>query len=209
MPDPRKEPPEPVERLRVLIANELDERLDRVSRVVEGLGHEVVARSFDPQSVGSLSREERADVAVVGLGLDTAHALELIDQIVHEASCPVIALLDARDPSMVTEAAKRGIFAYVVIDGGPDDLQSAIEITVRRFAEFHNLQGAFGRRATIEQAKGILMARNGIDADEAFALLKLHSQRSGQKLVDVAEAITRTHMVLTPDPAVGARPAET
>ena len=209
MPDPRKAPPEPVERLRVLIANELDERLDRVSRVVEGLGHEVVARSFDPQSVGPLSREERADVAVVGLGLDTAHALELIDQIVHEASCHVIALLDARDPSMVTEAAKRGIFAYVVIDGGPDDLQSAIEITVRRFAEFHNLQGAFGRRATIEQAKGILMARNGIDADEAFALLKLHSQRSGQKLVDVAEAITRTHMVLTPDPAVGARPAET
>ena len=145
---------------------------------------------------------------MVGLGLDTAHALELIDQIVHEASCPVIALLDARDPSMVTKAAKRGIFAYVVIDGGPEDLQSAIEITVRRFAEFHNLR-AFGRRATIEQAKGILMARNGIDADEAFALLKLHSQRSGQKLVDVAEAITRTHMVLTPDPAVGARPAET
>jgi response regulator NasT len=168
-----------------------------------------VARSLDPQSVGRLSREERADVAVVGLGLDSAHALDLIDQIVREASCPVIALLDARDPSLVTEAAKRGIFAYVVIDGGSEDLQNAIEITVRRFAEFHNLQGAFGRRATIEQAKGILMARNGIDADDAFALLKLHSQRSGQKLVDVAEAITRTHMVLTPDPAVGVRPAET
>jgi AmiR/NasT family two-component response regulator len=208
MPD-KKAQPEPVEHLRVLIANELDERLDRVSRVVEGLGHEVVARSLDPQSVGPLSREERADVAVVGLGLDSAHALDLIDQIVREASCPVIALLDARDPSLVTEAAMRGIFAYVVIDGGSEDLQNAIEITVRRFAEFHNLQGAFGRRATIEQAKGILMARNGIDADDAFALLKLHSQRSGQKLVDVAEAITRTHMVLTPDPAVGVRPAKT
>ena len=79
---------------------------------------------------------------------------------------------------------------------------------MRRFAEFHDLQEAFGRRATIEQAKGILMARNGIDADDAFALLKLHSQRSGQKLVDVAEAITRTHMVLTPDPVVGVGPAE-
>jgi AmiR/NasT family two-component response regulator len=209
MPGKQMAPSEPVERLRVLIANELDERLDRVSRVVEGLGHEVVARSFDPQSVGPLSREEHADVAVVGLGLDSAHALDLIDQIVHEAACPVIALLAARDPSLVNEAAKRGIFAYVVIDGDTEDLQSAIEITVRRFAEFHNLQGAFGRRATIEQAKGILMARNGIDADDAFALLKLHSQRSGQKLVDVAEAITRTHMVLTPDPAAGARPGET
>ena len=53
------------------------------------------------------------------------------------------------------------------------------------------------------------MARNGIDADEAFALLQLHSQRSGQKLVDVAEAITRGTWGAHADPAVGARPAET
>jgi AmiR/NasT family two-component response regulator len=56
-------------------------------------------------------------VALVGLGLDNEHALDEISAIVHEAACPVIALLDAKDPRYVNEAAKRGVFAYVVLEG--------------------------------------------------------------------------------------------
>ena len=76
------------------------------------------------------------------------------------------------------------------------ELKYTLEITLRRFAEFSNLQGAFGRRAIIEQAMGILMGRNDITADEAFTRLKAHSQQTGQKLNDVAEAITQTHQLL-------------
>src|SRR5204863_3742610 len=99
------------------------------------------------------------------------HALELISEIVREASCPVIALLSAKDPSYVHEAAKRGVFAYIV-DSTPEELQSAIDITLQRFTEYQSLQGAFGRRALIEQAKGILMARHAINAERAFELLR-------------------------------------
>ncbi len=130
------------------------------------------------------------------------HALELIEQIVHESSCPVIALLSAEDPSYVREAAKRGVFAYLV-DTTPEELQSVIDVTLQRFTEYHNLQGAFGRRAVIEQAKGILMARHSIDADRAFGMLRDHSQHSGNKLVDVANAIVNSHLLLvqpTPPP---------
>ena len=183
------------DKLRVLVANERDERLKRISTLVEQLGHEVVARSLEISDVGPLTRGTSADVALVGLGLDSSHALDLISSIVHEAACPVIALLDVEDPTYVDEAAKRGVFAYVVMDGG-EELQSALDITLRRFAEFSNLQGAFGRRAVIEQAKGILMARNGIDAEQAFQLLKAHSQQSGRKLVEVAQAVTESHQLL-------------
>jgi response regulator NasT len=146
--------------------------------------------------VAELSRRERADVALVGLGLDSDHALELISSIVTEAACPVIPVLDTPDPAYVNEAAKRGIFAYIVFDQDASELQRALDITLRRVAEFNNLQAAFGRRAIIEQAKGILMARHGTDAGEAFPLLKTHSQRTGKKLIKVAEAITETHQLL-------------
>lgn len=182
-------------RLRILVANERDERLDRITTLIEGLGHEVVARSLEIKDVGRLSRESGAEVALVGLGLDSTHALDLITSIVHEAACPVVALLDVEDPTYVDEAAQRGVFAYIVMDGS-EQLQGAVEITLRRFAEFSNLQGAFGRRAIIEQAKGILMERNSIDADAAFALLKSHSQQNGHKLFDVAAALTQTHSLL-------------
>jgi response regulator NasT len=187
----------PEHRLQVLIANEQHESLTNITEIVEALGHEIVARDVDIDEVGRLSRSSGAEVALVGLGIDDEHALEQISSIVREAACPVIALLDVANPSYVEEAAKRGVFAYVVINGSDaEELQSALDITLRRYAEFQNLQGAFGRRAIIEQAKGILMERNGIDAEAAFALLKSHSQERGRKLNDVAEAITQTHLLL-------------
>ena len=190
--------------LRVLIANERRDRLELLAQVVAGLGHDVIAREIYVKDVGAATERERPDVALVGLGLSSEHALELIAEIVREASCPVIALLSARDPAYVRDAAKRGIFAYIV-DGNPEELQSAIDITLQRFAEYHSLQGAFGRRAQIEQAKGILMARHSINSDKAFEMLRAHSQQNGRKLIDVAEAVVESHLLLLPpsQPAVG------
>jgi AmiR/NasT family two-component response regulator len=183
--------------LRVLIANEKRDRLELLAQVVAGLGHEVIAREIYVKEVGAVTARERPDVALVGLGLHSEHALELISEIVREASCPVIALLSAKDPAYVHEAAKRGVFAYIV-DSTPEDLQSAIDITLQRFTEYHSLQGAFGRRALIEQAKGILMARHAINAERAFELLRDHSQHNGHKLIDVAQAIVDSHLLLLP-----------
>jgi response regulator NasT len=194
-----------IPRLRVLIANEKRDRLALLAKVVTDLGHEVIAREIDVKEVGAVTARERPDVALVGLGLSSQHALDLIGEIVREASCPVIALLSAEDPAYVHEAARRGIFAYILHDD-PMELTSAIDITLQRFAEYQSLQGAFGRRAVIEQAKGILMARRGVNADRAFELLREHSQRSGRKLAEVAEAVVESHLLLLPptgDPAPG------
>jgi response regulator NasT len=192
--------------LRVLIANERRDRLGQLAQVVAGLGHEVIAREIYVKEVGAATERERPDVALVGLGLSSEHALELITEIVREASCPVIALLSAKDPDYVREAAKRGVFAYIV-EGDSDELQSAIDITLQRFAEYQNLQGAFGRRAVIEQAKGILMSRHSLDADGAFKLLREHSQHNGHKLVDIAQAIVDSHLLLAPPAQSAPEPA--
>ena len=187
--------------LRILIANEKRERLERLAAFIATLGHEVIAREIHVKEVAASTAREHPDVALVGLGSSTEHALELITEIVREAACPVIAILERKDPAYVNEAATRGVFAYIVADGDPEELQSAIDITLRRFAEYQNLQGAFGRRAKIEQAKGILMARHAIDEQSAFELLRAHSQRNGRKLVEVADAVVESHLLLVPQAA--------
>ena len=186
-------------RLRILIANERRDRLELLAQVVAGLGHEVIAREVDVREVASVTAREQPDVALVGLGLSSDHALDLISEIVREAFCPVIALLSAKDPLYVHEAAKRGVFAYIV-DTTPEELQSTLDITLQRFTEYHNLKGAFARRAVIEQAKGILMARHAINADRAFELLREHSQHNGNKLADIASSIVDSHQLLMPPP---------
>jgi response regulator NasT len=181
--------------LRVLIANERTDRLALVAPIVVALGHEVIAREIDVEDVGEVTARERPDVALVGLGESSQHALDLIDKIVREAACPVIVLLHSKDAEFVKEASKRGVFAHIN-DTDVDDWQSAIDIVLRRFAEYHELEGAFGRRATTERAKGILMERHGIDEQAAFEMLRDHSRTQNRKLIDLATAVVDGHRLL-------------
>jgi AmiR/NasT family two-component response regulator len=183
------------EHLRVLIANERKDRLALVAPIVVALGHEVIAREIDVEDVGPVTARERPDVALVGLGASSEHALELIDKIVRQAACPVIVLLHAPDPEFVKEASKRGVFGHIS-DTDVEDWQSSIDIVLRRFAEFHDLQGAFGRRALTERAKGILMERHSISEDSAFEMLRNQSRVTNRKLIDLAGVVVDGHRLL-------------
>jgi response regulator NasT len=189
----------PSEHLRVLIANERKDRLALVAPIVVALGHEVIAREIDVEDVGPVTARERPDVALVGLGESSERALGLIDKIVREAACPVIVLLHAPDPAFLKEASKRGVFAHIS-DAGVEDWQSSIDIVLRRFAEYHDLQGAFGRRALTERAKGILMERHPINEENAYELLQEHSRTANRKLIDLAAAIVDGHRLLPKQP---------
>jgi len=186
-------------RLRILIANQRKDRLALVAAVVVALGHEVIAREIEVEEVGAVTARERPDVALVGLGASSEHALDLIDKIVREAACPVIALLHEPDPAFVKEASKRGVFAHIS-DDDVEDWQSSIDIVLRRFAEYHELQGAFGRRALIERAKGILMERHSIDETGAFEMLRDQSRVRNRKLIDLATAVVDGHRLLPKQP---------
>jgi hypothetical protein len=61
-----------------------------------------------------------------------------------------------------------------------------------------HLTTAMESRATIEQAKGVLMSQHGVDADGAFDLLRRRSQTENRKLRDIAREVL--------DGATGAEP---
>jgi len=183
----------------VLIANERRDRLALVAPIVAELGHEVIAREIDVDEVGPVTARERPDVALVGLGESSQHALVLIEKIVQEAFCPVILLIHEPNPGFVREASRRGIFAYITDGEDVDDgheWQSSIDIVLRRFSEYQNLQGAFGRRAVTERAKGILMERHSVNEDDAFEMLREHARAGNRKLVDIAAAVVDGHSLL-------------
>jgi AmiR/NasT family two-component response regulator len=187
------------EDVRVLIANERKDRLALVAPIVAALGHDVIAREIEVDDVGAVTARERPDVAVVGLGESSEHALHLVEKIVHEAAYPVIALIHAPDRDCVREASKRGVFAYIT-DADAKDWQSSIDIVLRRFTEYHDLEGAFGRRAISERAKGILMERHSIDDPAAFDLLREHARSTNRRLVDGASAVVDRQRLLPKQP---------
>lgn len=195
-------------RLRVLVTDGPGVHLDQVTRTISGLGHDVIARESSLPDVARITSTERPDVAVVIVHEATAKALELIDRIVHEAACPVIAVLDVQDRSFINEAAQRGIFAYIAKGHDPQEMQSSIDIVLRRFAEYHDLEGAFGRRAVTERAKGVLMERHDIDERAAFEILRDTARRTNRKLIDVADAVVMTRSILPSGAEPTSRPPD-
>ena len=144
--------PPTTEQLRVLIANERQDRLDAVSDIVTEAGHEVIARLVSSDRAAA-TREVDPDLAIVATGPNAEHALELIGEIVEEASCPVIVMLEESDPEFLAEAARLGIFGHGT-DADAAELQSAIEIgsavtrrCVASAARSFAVRSSSGRRA--------------------------------------------------------------
>lgn len=88
-------------------------------------------------------------------------------------------------------------------------LTSTVSRAIGDYARFKSasdvaeaLRWSIDNRAPIEQAKGILMAVHGIDADAAFDTMRRHSQSSNRKLRDIAVELVAT----TSDCATSRRP---
>jgi AmiR/NasT family two-component response regulator len=192
-------------RLRVLIANQRADRLELLARVVGGLGHDVIAREIRVNEVAAVTARERPDVALVGLGASSEHALQLITEIVRGAFCPVIALLEAYDSEWIDQAAQRGVYAYIV-DSRPEELQSAIDITLRRFGEFQDVNGAFELRtaelarvadASLARRRQLLEIHDGVVQQLAIAQMSLELNRPEASRVTLVAALENARAIVS------------
>ncbi len=185
----------PTHDLRILVANENRERLDRVAKVVRAAGHHVIARALSPEEAFESAADDAPDVALVAPGGDPEHALELVARLVEDASWPVLLYAEEDDPELARDAARLGVFGTVT-GGDPDQLQASLEVALRRFEELRELEAAFRRRALIERAKGVLMERHGIGEREAFELLRGHARSRQERVVSVAQVVLDGHALL-------------
>jgi response regulator NasT len=188
--------------LRVLLADEDREKLERLGDVLTELGHEVTPFVVSVREAAEIIAREDPDLAMVAVHEDDEHALELIGETVEFAAGPVIAQVPGGNTDFVARAAERGISAWVGALS-PNEVQAAIEVAMRRYREARQLsdkvdqlQTALDRRAVIERAKGILMERHGVAEREAFELLRENARSSSRRVVDVAQTVVGGHALL-------------
>lgn len=112
------------------------------------------------------------------------------------------------DDQMLGTLSFYGAEPDVFRDGAEPAARVLATLAAVALADSHHrerIERALGNRDLIGQAKGIIMCRHGVRADEAFEVLRRHSQRTNTKLIAVAEQVVETGMIdgLGPAPVSG------
>jgi two-component system, response regulator PdtaR len=155
--------------MRILIAE--DETIIRLDlrELLERAGFEVVAEAHDGEEAVELARSAEPDLALLDVKMPRLDGIEAARRILDERAIPIV---------MVT--------AY----GEEELVARAVDAALREEAD--SLAEALAARKAIERAKGLLMEREGLTENEAFARLRKASQISGRPLKVVAEALIAT-----------------
>jgi response regulator NasT len=185
--------------MRVLIAE--DETIIRLDlrQLLENAGFEVCAEARDGVEAVELARERKPDLAVLDVKMPRLDGIEAARRILDERQIPVVMLTAYGHAELVSRAIGAGVFGYLVKPFREADLLPAIETARARHAELSELREearslaeALAARKAIERAKGVLMEKEQLSEQEAFARLRKASQVSGRPLRVVAEAVLAT-----------------
>jgi AmiR/NasT family two-component response regulator len=185
--------------LRILVAE--DETIIRLDlrALLEGAGFEVCAEARDGEEAVALARSELPDLAILDVKMPRLDGIEAARRILDERPIPVVMLTAYGQEELVARAVEVGVFGYLVKPFRESDLLPAIQTARARHEELaalreeaESLADALAARKAIERAKGLLMAKEGLSEEYAFARLRKASQVSGRPLRVIAEAVVDT-----------------
>lgn len=182
--------------LRILI---VDDRSDRAQILRDGLAtadYEIVGQVDGTQNLHAVLEHTPADVIITSLSSPDRDTLEDLRTASVRNPKPVVMFVEDTGTEMAVEAIRAGVAAYVVAGLSPARVRPIVEIAIARFKEFRRLidelersRAALAERRVVDQAKGILMERNGLTEPEAYALLRTTAMRQNQKLVELARSV--------------------
>jgi AmiR/NasT family two-component response regulator len=163
---------------------------------LERLGHEVVGHAATAAEATALFRDQRPDLVLMDIRLDTEDGIALAVQLQAERRCPMIILTAYSDNELIDRASAAGVYGYLIKPVSPEALAAQIAVSIRRFEqqetlirEKSELSAAIETRKLIERAKGIFMKRLNLDEPEAHRRLQQESQKRRISLPDLARRI--------------------
>ncbi len=162
---------------------------------------EVVGEARDGDEAVALALRLEPDLAIMDVKMPKLDGIEAARKIIAERPIPIVLLTAYGQDELVSRAVEAGVFGYLVKPFREADLLPAIQTARARHDELaalreeaESLSEALAARKAIERAKGLLMEKEGLSEQDAFARLRKASQVSGRPLKVVAEAVVATFL---------------
>ncbi|MDQ3859552.1 MAG: response regulator [Actinomycetota bacterium] len=185
--------------MRILVAE--DETIIRLDlrKTLEDAGFEVCGEARNGEEAVALAESARPDLAILDVKMPKLDGIDAARRILAERPIPIVMLTAYDQEELVARAVEAGVFGYLVKPFRESDLLPAIRAARARHAELEALRAeaeslaeALATRKVVERAKGLLMEREKISEQDAFARLRRVSQSSNRPMKVVAEALIAT-----------------
>ena len=182
--------------LKIIVADDDATFVRFCQETLARLGHDVVETASTGGELVAKCLAAPPDLVITDIMMPDMDGIEAARQIYQKTALPFILISGYQDPEFLERAGASFILAYLIKPIKGKDLQPAIAIAARRFAEFQalrqessDLRQALQERKLIERAKGILMRHSGLDEGAAFARMQKMAIESRRKLVQIAESL--------------------
>ena len=136
------------------------------------------------------------DMIIIDAESQARDTLEHVVMATRDARRPIVLFTNDDDTSHVPDAIAAGVAAYVVAGLAPERVKPVLDVAMARFRheealrrELANARTELSDRKVIDRAKGLLMTRQGLSEDAAYARLRKAAMDKGLRLVDVAQRI--------------------
>jgi two-component system, response regulator PdtaR len=186
-----------MDRLRIVIAEDDIFVSSSLSTLLENLGHRVVGCASGGKDAELLTKTLSPDLVIMDIRMDDDRdGLAASERILRDAPLPIVILTASSDADLIEQADLIGVSGYILKPFSQNQLHSALTLAWSRAKqmqalrqEIGNLQETLKARKIIEQAKGLLMEREGISESAAFRMIQSMSRNRNVPMVKLAEAI--------------------
>jgi response regulator NasT len=134
------------------------------------------------------------DMIIVDAESEARDALEHVVVATRDARRPIVMFTNDSDTRHVKDAVAAGVSAYIVAGLSPERIRPILDVALARFhheqalrAELAEAKTELHERKLIDRAKGLLMQRQALSEQEAYAKLRKTAMDKGLKMAEVAQ----------------------
>jgi len=181
--------------LRVVAADDEPGVRDYYRELLPRLGHQVVVADGGRQLV-ELCRVAEPDLVITDIKMPDMDGLEAAAAVTRDREVPVVLVSAYHDAELRARALQDYVMAYLIKPVKQADLETAIDVAMRRFEQFRtlrreatDLREALEDRKLVERAKGSVMRRLKVSEDEAYRRMRRLASERNRKLAQVARDV--------------------
>lgn len=157
-------------------------------------GHNIVAVLPADTFLGERLAQLQPDMIIVDAESGARDSLEHVVMATRDARRPIVLFTNDNDTTHVKDAVAAGVSAYIVAGLSPDRIRPILDVAMARFEHEQGLRQELAQartelqdRKVIDRAKGLLMQRQSLTEEAAFAKLRKAAMDKGLRMGEVAQ----------------------